>query len=79
MADANGIAVLRGIHSKNDIRDVYVQHPGLGLGYDWIRWCPGDPPAIIDCGYAPARTGRGRSLGVMAGDAPHLRRRANGA
>lgn len=53
----DGVAVLRGIDPHNHIADVYVQHPGLGLGYDSIRWYPGDPPAVVACGWAPAKSG----------------------
>lgn len=55
---ADGVAVLRGIDPHNHIADVYVQHPGLGLGYDSIRWRPGDPPAVVACSQAPAKPGR---------------------
>lgn len=55
---ADGVAFLRGIDPWNDIRDVYVQHPGLGLGYESIRWFPGNPPAVIDTRWSPPMTGR---------------------
>lgn len=57
-ADARGIAVLRGIDPHNDIADVYVQHPGLGLGYRDLQWCPGGPPFAVPCAKAPPITGR---------------------
>lgn len=58
VTNANGVALLRGIDPQNHIRDIYVQHPGLGLGYDSLRWYPGDAPAIMAVGYAPAIRGR---------------------
>lgn len=58
VAGADGVAVLRGIDPQNDIRDVYVQHAGLALGYRSLRWHPGDPPWAIDCAWAPAKSGR---------------------
>ena len=53
----DGVAWLRGIDPHSDIGDVYVQHPGLGLGYDRVRWCPGEGPAIVRCRWSPAMTG----------------------
>lgn len=58
VADANGFAVLRGIDPKQDIRDLYVQHPGLRIYYDSVDWRPGEPPMVVRCGYGPAQTGR---------------------
>lgn len=58
VADANGFAVLRGIDPKQDIRDLYVQHPGLHFYYDSVDWRPGEPPMVVRCGYGPAQTGR---------------------
>ena len=55
--DANGIAVLTQIDPHSDIGDVYVQHEGLGLGYDSIRWNPGETPEVVECRWAPAMTG----------------------
>jgi len=54
----DGIAMLRGIDPHNDFADVYVQHPGLGLGYRSVDWFPGDPPAIVDCAWSPAKAGK---------------------
>ncbi len=53
----DGVAWLRGIDPHSDIGDVYVQHPGLGLGYDRVRWCPGEGPTIVRCRWSPAMTG----------------------
>jgi hypothetical protein len=54
----DGVGILRGIDPWNDIRDVYVQHPGTGLGYESIRWHPGDPPSIVDTRWSVPMTGR---------------------
>ncbi len=79
VADEEGIAVLRGIDPHNHIADVYVQHPGLGLGYDSLWWHPGDPPVVVECDFAPAKTGRvvdhlGRSLAGAFVSAPDVHR-----
>ncbi|MCA8975057.1 MAG: carboxypeptidase regulatory-like domain-containing protein, partial [Planctomycetes bacterium] len=58
VTDGRGIAVLRGVDPRNHIRDIYVQHPGLGLGYDSVHWYPGGPPGILDCGYAAGIRGQ---------------------
>lgn len=58
VADANGIAVLRGIDPKNDIADLYVQQPGLGLFYEPVEWLPGGPPMEVRCSYSPVLTGK---------------------
>lgn len=51
-ADANGIAIVRGIDIDNDIADFYPEHPDLGLdGYDGVDWVPGDAPAILRASY----------------------------
>jgi hypothetical protein len=56
-AAANGFVVLRGIDPQQDIRDLYVQHPGLRLYYDSVRWRPGEPPMVVRCGYGPELSG----------------------
>jgi len=55
---ADGVAVLRGVDPHSDIGDIYVQHPGLALGYDSVRWFPGDPTPIVECGRSPVATGK---------------------
>ncbi|HEB53290.1 MAG TPA: hypothetical protein ENI87_08560 [bacterium] len=73
VADARGIAVLRGVDPWNHIRDLYVQHPGLSLGYDSVDWYPGDGPRELRCGFSEPLTGkvvdaRGRPVaGVFVG------------
>lgn len=57
VADAGGLAVLRGIDPKNGIADLYVQHPGLHFFYDCVDWLPGEGPMLVQCAYAPAMTG----------------------
>lgn len=57
-ADENGLAVLRGIDPKNDIADLYVQHPGLHYFYESVDWLPGAPPMVVQCRYAPAMSGK---------------------
>lgn len=57
VADADGIAVLRGIDPRNGIADLYVQHPGLHWFYDSVDWLPGQPPMPVRCEYAPAMSG----------------------
>lgn len=57
-ADAQGLAVLRGIDPRQQIADLYVQYPGLGLFYDSIGWRPGDPTALVPCEHSPEQTGR---------------------
>ncbi|MBL8737738.1 MAG: hypothetical protein JNL12_15000 [Planctomycetes bacterium] len=57
-ADAAGLAVLRGIDAHQGIADFYVQHPGLHIFYETLDWRPGDPPALVECGYGPAQRGR---------------------
>lgn len=57
VTDSDGIAILRGIDPHGDIGDVYVQRVGLGLGYDSIRWNPGEYPEAIACRWSPAMTG----------------------
>jgi len=54
----DGLAVLAGIDPHNHIRDVYVQHPGLGLGYDAIDWYPGGPPTVIHCSWSMPLSGK---------------------
>jgi hypothetical protein len=54
---ADGVAVLSQIDPHSDIGDVYVQHAGLGLGYDSVRWNPGEGPEVVRCRWAPAMTG----------------------
>lgn len=56
-AAANGFAVLRGIDPQQDIRDLYVQHPGLNVYYDSVRWRPGEPPMVVRCGFGPVLSG----------------------
>jgi len=58
VADAQGIAVLRGIDPHQGIADVYVQHPGLHFFYESVRWFPGQGPMEVRCAYGPAQTGR---------------------
>ena len=58
VADAEGLAVLRGIEPKNDIADLYVQHPGLHYFYQSVDWLPGAPPMEVQCEYAPAMSGK---------------------
>ncbi|MCR9246659.1 MAG: hypothetical protein NXI31_16625 [bacterium] len=90
VAGPDGIAVLRGINPHNHIRDVYVQHPGLDLGYDDVDWYPGGPPDIVRCYWSKPMTGRvvdhrGQPVGgafVSAPDVhrgPWARTAANGA
>lgn len=55
---ADGVAVLRGIDPHNQIADLYVQQPGVSLGYDSLAWRPGDPPDVLRCSFAPAKSGR---------------------
>lgn len=57
-ADAQGLAILRGIDVHQQIADLYVQHPGLELFYDTIDWRPGDPPAEVACAHSAAQRGR---------------------
>lgn len=57
-ADADGIAVLRGIDVHQNFGDLYVQHPGLGLYYRNIDWRPGDPPFEVRCDHGPVQSGR---------------------
>ncbi len=45
--DANGLALLAGVDPHNDIADLYVEHPDLGLGYEQLRWFPGQAPAVF--------------------------------
>ncbi len=79
VADQRGIAVLRAIDPHNETADVYVQHPGLDLGYRSIEWFPGGPPFAVTCGIAPPITGRvvdhtGKPVvGAFVG-APHVQR-----
>ncbi len=54
----DGVAILRGIDPHNGVRDVYVQHPGLSLGYDSVDWSPGSPPWVLRCSYSPAVSGK---------------------
>lgn len=56
-AAANGFAVMRGIDPQQDIRDLYVQHPGLQVYYDSVQWRPGEPPMIVRCRYGPVLRG----------------------
>jgi len=42
--DANGVAVLQGVDFHSGIRELYVEHPDLHLGYDEFDWFPGEPP-----------------------------------
>jgi hypothetical protein len=58
VADADGLAVLRGINPQNGIADLYVQHPGLHFFYDSVSWRPGDGPMPVRCAFGPAKTGR---------------------
>ncbi|MCK5940435.1 MAG: hypothetical protein KAI24_00590, partial [Planctomycetes bacterium] len=55
---ADGVAILKAIDPHGDIGDVYVQHPGLGLGYDTVRWCPGESPEVVRCRWSPPMTGK---------------------
>lgn len=57
-ANAAGLAVVRGIDPHQGIADFYVQHPGLHIFYDSVDWRPGDPPALVKCGYGPPQRGR---------------------
>lgn len=57
-ADSNGIAVLRGIDPHQDIADLYVQHPGLDLGYESVDWYPGNGPFDLQCDFGPAMSGK---------------------
>ena len=56
-SDANGIAVMRGVDPRNDIGDIYVQHPGLALGYRSVEWRPGEPPQILWLPFRAAQKG----------------------
>ncbi len=53
----DGVAVLQQIDPHSDIGDVYVQHAGLGLGYESVRWCPGEGPELVTCRWSPAMSG----------------------
>lgn len=57
-AGPNGFAVLRGIDPQQGIADLYVQHPGLHFFYESVRWRPGEPPMVVQCGFAPDVRGR---------------------
>jgi len=54
---ADGVATLGQVDPHSDIGDVYVQHAGLGLGYDSVRWNPGEGPEVVRCRWSPAMTG----------------------
>lgn len=58
MTDANGKAVLLDIDPRQDIADVYVQHPGLHFYYDSVAWRPGDDPMEVRCGRSIVQTGK---------------------
>lgn len=58
VANAQGIAVLRGIDPQQDISDLYVQHPGLHFFYNSVSWRPGEPPMDVRCAYGPAQSGK---------------------
>ncbi|MBX3462944.1 MAG: carboxypeptidase regulatory-like domain-containing protein [Planctomycetes bacterium] len=65
VADADGVAVLRGIDPQQGIADLYVQHPGLHIFYESVDWRPGEPPRVVRCGMAPTVTGRVLDAGGM--------------
>ncbi len=57
VADASGVATLRGVDPENGIADLYVQHPGLDLFYDMVDWRPGEPARVARCDFSPAIRG----------------------
>lgn len=50
--DANGLCTLRGIDTRQGIRDYYLEHPDLGLFYEQCDWFPGEPPLRIEEKFA---------------------------
>lgn len=58
VADADGVAVLRGIDPQQGIADLYVQHPLLHFFYEPIEWLPGSAPMPVQCAFGPAKSGR---------------------
>lgn len=42
--DAEGVAVLRGVDRFGGFGDIYIEHPGLHLGYADADWFPGERP-----------------------------------
>lgn len=77
--DAEGRAVLAQVDPHSDVRDVYVQRAGLGLGPSLVQWSPGDPPILVHCRWSPAMTGAvvdhvGRPVGGVLVAAAHRHR-----
>lgn len=58
MADANGKAVLLDVDPRQEIADIYVQHPGLHFYYNSVTWRPGDDPMDVRCGRSIVQTGK---------------------
>jgi len=55
--DQNGLCTLRGIDDRQGIRDLYLDHPALGLFYEERDWFPGEPPVRIEEQFAIALRG----------------------
>ncbi len=57
-ANNDGVALMIGIDPRQDIRDLYVQKPGLHFFYDSVRWRPGDAPMEVRCARSVVQTGK---------------------
>lgn len=55
--NAGGLCTLPGIDDREGIRDIYLEHPRLGLFYNDVDWFPGEPPAVIHPRSARAAQG----------------------
>ncbi|MCB9877354.1 MAG: hypothetical protein H6835_07110 [Planctomycetes bacterium] len=55
--DAKGQCTLRGVDDRQGIRDLYLEHPRLGLLYDDRQWFPGEPPVHVVAPYGNCSQG----------------------